>query len=127
MKQILCTESAPAAIGPYSQGVAAGSGQIIAVSGQLPIDCETGSFAGEDISSQTKQSLLNIQAILESHGCTLADVIKTTVFLKDLSEFAQMNEVYSSFFAEGPPARSTIEVAKLPRDAKVEIEALAVK
>lgn len=127
MKQVLHTDKAPAAIGPYSQGTAAKGGEIVFVSGQLPIDAATGNFAGEDIAAQTRQSLLNVQAILESHGCTLDNVIKTTVFLKDMNEFAQMNEVYATFFTAEPPARAAVEVARLPKDAKVEIEAVAVK
>lgn len=123
--QAISTLSAPSAIGPYSQGVATGSTAFI--SGQLPIDPATGEFAGSDIISQTRQSLKNLQAILESNDMAMADVVKTTVLLADIAEFAQMNQVYSEFFAEPFPARSAFQVAALPRGAKVEIEAIAVK
>lgn len=119
------TVSAPAAIGPYSQGVTAGNTAYI--SGQLPIDPATGEFAGADIVSQTRQSLLNMKAILEANGMTMADVVKTTVLLADIGEFAAMNQVYAEFFAEPYPARAAFQVAALPRGAKVEIEAIAVK
>ena len=119
------TASAPAAIGPYSQGVAAGNTAY--VSGQLPIDPATGEFAGPDIASQTRQSLQNMKAILEANGMTMADVVKTTVLLADIAEFAAMNQVYAEFFAEPYPARAAFQVAALPRGAKVEIEAVAVK
>ena len=119
------TPAAPAAIGPYSQGVAAGNTAY--VSGQLPIDPATGEFAGPDIVSQTRQSLKNLQAILEANGMAMADVVKTTVLLADIGEFAQMNGVYAEFFAEPFPARAAFQVAALPRGAKVEIEAIAVK
>lgn len=119
------TPLAPAAIGPYSQGIAAGSTAYI--SGQLPIDPATGEFAGPDIQSQTRQSLKNLQAILEANGMSMGSVVKTTVLLSDIKEFAQMNEVYAEFFAEPYPARAAFQVAALPRGAKVEIEAIAVK
>jgi len=117
--------SAPAAIGPYSQAILAG--ETIYVSGQLPIDPSTGAFAGEDIASQTRQSLTNIKAVLEEAGMTMADVTKTTVLLADISEFAAMNEIYAEFFAEPYPARAAFQVAALPKAAKVEIECVAVK
>lgn len=121
----ISTPSAPAAIGPYSQGVAAGNTAYI--SGQLPIDPATGEFAGPDIISQTRQSLKNLQAILEANEMAMTDVVKTTVLLADIAEFAQMNQVYAEFFAEPFPARAAFQVAALPRGAKVEIEAIAVK
>ena len=114
------TEQAPAAIGPYSQGISAEN--IAFVSGQLPIDPATGEFAGNDIASQTRQSLKNVQAILAENGMTMADVL-----LADIAEFAEMNQVYAEFFAEPFPARAAFEVAALPKNAKVEIEAIAVK
>lgn len=123
--QAISTPSAPSAIGPYSQGVAAGSTAYI--SGQLPIDPTTGEFAGSDIISQTRQSLKNLQSILESNDMAMTDVVKTTVLLADIAEFAQMNQVYDEFFAEPFPARAAFQVAALPRGAKVEIEAIAVK
>lgn len=123
-KKIINTESAPAAIGPYSQSVLAGN--ILFISGQLPIDHETGKFAGNDIKSQTEQSLKNIESILEKAGCTMDNVVKTTVLLNDMGDFAKMNEVYAKFFTKDYPARAAYEVAKLPKDALVEIEAVAV-
>ena len=123
-KKIINTESAPAAIGPYSQSVLAGN--ILFISGQLPTDPETGKFAGNDIKSQTEQSLKNIESILEKAGCTRDNVVKTTVLLNDMGDFAKMNEVYAKFFTKDYPARAAYEVAKLPKDALVEIEAVAV-
>ena len=127
MKQALATAQAPAAIGPYSQGIAAG--QTVYVSGQLPIDPATGAIP-EGIAAQTAQSLKNIQAILAEQGMTLADVVKTTVFLADLADFndfAEMNKVYGEYFAQPFPARSAVQVAKLPKGAPLEIECIAVK
>ena len=121
----IATSAAPAAIGPYSQGVAAGN--MAFVSGQLPIDPATGEFAGPDIVSQTRQSLTNVKAILEANGMSMADVVKTTVLLSDIAEFAQMNAVYAEFFSEPYPARAAFQAAALPKGAKVEIEAIAVK
>ncbi|MDK2964599.1 MULTISPECIES: RidA family protein [Lacrimispora] len=123
MKKVLATEKAPAAIGPYSQGVR--GGDYVFVSGQLPIDPATGTFAGEDIAAQTRQSLTNIKAILESGGLTMENVVKTTVLLKDINDFAAMNEVYATFFQGECPARAAFGVAALPKDALVEIEAIA--
>ncbi|MDR7813409.1 RidA family protein [Lacrimispora sp.] len=123
MKKVLATEKAPAAIGPYSQGVR--GGDYVFISGQLPINPATGEFAGEDIVSQTKQSLTNIKSILESEGLSMANVVKTTVLLKNISEFGAMNEVYASFFEGDCPARAAYEVAALPKNALVEIEAIA--
>ena len=119
------TPNAPAAIGPYSQAVAAGN--TLYISGQLPIDPATGEFAGADIVSQTRQSLTNMKAILEANGMSMADVVKSTVLLADIAEFAAMNQVYAEFFSEPVPARAAYQVAALPKAAKVEIEAIAVK
>lgn len=124
MKQVLATEQSPAAIGPYSQGIAAG--ETVYVSGQLPLDPATGAFP-EGIAAQTAQSLKNIQAILAQQGMTLANVVKTTVFLADINDFAEMNKVYGEFFTQPYPARSAVQVAKLPKDAPLEIECIAVK
>lgn len=124
-KQQISTNNAPAAIGPYSQGIE-GNGAIY-VSGQLPIDPKTGAFAGDDINSQTKQSLENVKAILTEAGLTLDDVVKTTVLLEDIADFGAMNEVYSTYFTGVCPARSAFQVVALPKGAKVEIEAVAVK
>lgn len=123
MKQVISTTKAPSAIGPYSQAIKAGN--ILITSGQLPIDPVTGSIP-EGITAQTRQSLLNCQAILESAGLTLADVVKTTVFLNDMNDFQAMNEVYATFFSGEYPSRSAVEVARLPKDALVEIECIAV-
>jgi len=119
------TENAPAPIGPYSQGVVA-SGSFLFTAGQVAIDPKTGQVIQGDIKIQTRQVLNNVKAIVEQGGATLGSVVKTTVFLKDMSEFAAMNEVYAEFFKSNPPARSTVEVARLPKDVKVEIEAIAV-
>lgn len=123
MKKIISTSAAPGAIGPYSQAVQAGG--FLYVSGQLPIDPASGLFAGEDITAQTRQSLSNIQAIVDSAGMTLSDVVKVNVFLKDMNDFAAMNAVYGEFFTEKFPARAAVEVARLPKDALVEIECVA--
>ena len=125
MKEIISTQAAPAAIGPYSQGV--GAGGIVITSGQIPLDPATGNFVEGGVAEQTRQSLLNVQAILAAAGLTLENVVKTTVFLKDMNDFAAMNEVYATFFPSNPPARSALQVGKLPRDAMVEIEAIAVR
>ncbi len=125
MKKIIATDKAPAAIGPYSQGVSAGS--LTITSGQLPIDPATGAFAEGGIAGQTRQSLENVKAVLAAAGYEMSDVIKTTVFLSDMNNFAAMNEVYATYFAGEAPARSAVEVARLPKDALVEIEAIAVK
>lgn len=124
-KQQISTNNAPAAIGPYSQGIE-GNGAIY-VSGQLPIDPKTGAFPGDDIKSQTKQSLENVKAILTEAGLTLDDVVKTTVLLEDIADFGAMNEVYSTYFTGVCPARSAFQVVALPKGAKIEIEAVAVK
>ena len=125
MKQPVQTTLAPAAIGPYSQAIQAGD--TVYVSGQLPIDPATGQFAEGDIRALTRQSLLNVQHILESVGLSMAHVVKTTVFLADMNDFAGMNEVYADFFAAPFPARSAVAVKTLPKGASVEIECVAVK
>ena len=125
MNKIIHTENAPAAIGPYSQAVQAGN--LLFVSGQIPVDPATGAFAGEDITTQARQSLNNVKAILEAAGYALSDVVKTTVLLDDMANFAAVNAVYSEFFTENCPARAAVQVAKLPKDALVEIEAIAVE
>lgn len=126
MKKELKTEKAPAAIGPYSQATMNAAG-LIFVSGQLPIDPATGAFAGEDIVSQTRQSLENIRNILASEGLTMDHVLKTTVLLQDISDFGAMNQVYATFFEGVCPARAAFQVAALPKGALVEIEAIASK
>lgn len=124
MKQI-DTKNAPAAIGPYSQAIDAGS--LVFLSGQLPIDPATGAFPEGGVKEQTRQSLLNVGAILEAAGLGYANVVKTTVFLADMSYFAEMNEVYSEFFSQPYPARSAVAVKALPKGALVEVEVLASK
>jgi len=119
------TENAPAAIGPYSQAIQAGN--TIYVSGQLPIDPATGAFAGEDIAAQTRQSLTNIKNILAAAGAQMSDVVKTTVLLADIADFAAMNAVYAEFFTAPFPARAAFQAACLPKNALVEIECVAVK
>lgn len=123
-KKVIATTNAPGAIGPYSQGI--DLGELVYTSGQLGLDPASGELAG-GVAEQTKQSLRNVQAILETAGSGLDRVVKTTVFLKDMNDFATMNEVYSTFFSEPYPARSAIEVARLPKDALVEIEVIALK
>ena len=120
----ISTQKAPAAIGPYSQAVDSGAG-LVFVSGQLPIDPSTGAFPEGGVSEQTRQSLLNAQAILRAAGLGLADVVKTTVFLADMDDFAAMNAVYATFFSEPFPARSAVAVKTLPKGALVEIECIA--
>lgn len=121
-KSILFTEKAPAAIGPYSQGNKIG--QLIFTSGQLPLNPETGELYDE-IKRATKQSLENLKAVIEAGGSSLDKVVKVVIFLKDMEDFAEVNEVYSEYFKENPPARSCVQVAKLPKDALIEIEAIA--
>ena len=125
MNRILNTTNAPAAIGPYSQGVQCCS--MVFVSGQLPFVPATGELLNGAVGEMTVQSMKNIEAILAEAGCTLKDVVKTTIFLKDLNDFAEVNAAYATFFPENPPARACVQVAKLPRDAKAEIEAIACK
>jgi len=122
---VIATRSAPGAIGPYSQGTVAG-GSLVFTAGQIPLNPATGELVTGDIRVQTRQVLENIRAILEAGGSDLAGVVKTTVFLKDLADFAAMNEVFAEFFPTAPPARSAVEVARLPRDVRVEIEAIGV-
>lgn len=124
MKEIVSTENAPGAIGPYSQAVK--TGNLIFCSGQIPIDPNTGEFVSDEVAAQTEQVLKNLSAVLEAAGSHLNDVVKTTVFLSDMNDFAAMNEVYGQFFNENKPARATVEAARLPRDARVEIECIAL-
>ena len=124
MKEIISTEKAPGAIGPYSQAVK--TGNMVFCSGQIPIDPATGNFVSEDVAEQTKQVLKNLSAVLEAAGTSLNNVVKTTVFLADMNDFVAMNEVYAKYFSENKPARATVQAARLPRDARVEIECIAV-
>ncbi|MGQ9502894.1 MAG: RidA family protein [Anaerolineae bacterium] len=124
-RRIITTEQAPSAIGPYSQGVQAGN--LIFTAGQGPVDPATGQLIAGSIEEQTRQTLRNIEAILAAAGCTMADVVKTTVFLVDMSDFKAMNSVYAEFFPVAPPARSTVQVSALPLGARIEIEAVAFR
>ncbi|HEX9614949.1 MAG TPA: RidA family protein [Bacteroidota bacterium] len=121
----ILTDKAPAPIGPYSQAVVV-DGKFVYTAGQIAIDPATNALMLGDIKGQTRQVLKNVEAILRSAGASMKSVVKTTVFLKDMGEFAQMNEVYAEFFSDSAPARSTVEVVRLPKDVKVEIEAIAV-
>ena len=123
MKKVISTTKAPSAIGPYSQAIQVGN--IIYTSGQIPIDPATGSFVEGGIKEQTRQSLLNVKAILEEVGLTMGNVVKTTVFMADMNDFADMNAVYAEFFIEPYPARSAVAVKTLPKGALVEIEVVA--
>lgn len=124
MKTQIDTEKAPAAIGPYSQGIK--YGQWIFTSGQLPMDPSTGEIVDGGIEEQTEQALKNIKGVLESAGASLGDVVKVTVFLEDMEDFDGMNKVYSKYFKEDFPARSCVQVARLPKDVKIEAESIAV-
>ena len=124
VKQIIATDHAPRAIGPYSQAVRAGN--LVFASGQISIDPATGEFVAGGVAEQTEQVLRNLTSVFAAAGVELNQIVKTTVFLADMEDFAAMNEVYGRFFGEQPPARATVQAARLPRDAKVEIEAIAV-
>ncbi|HTZ33346.1 MAG TPA: RidA family protein [Methylomirabilota bacterium] len=124
MKDVVYTPRGPKPIGPYSQAVRANG--FLFVSGQVGFDPQSGEFVGSDVRSQTERVLENLKAILEAAGVTLNHVVKTTVFLKDMNDFPAMNEVYAKYFASAPPARSTVQAAKLPKDALVEIDVIAV-
>ena len=124
VRERIQTDNAPAAIGPYSQAIKAGG--FVFVSGQIPIDPQTGQFVPGGIAEQTERVLKNLSAVLEAAGSSLDQVVKTTVFLADMKEFSGMNEVYATFFSSPPPARATVAAAGLPRDARVEIEVVAL-
>jgi len=123
-KRVVQTDKAPKAIGPYSQAIQAGN--FLFLSGQIPLDSKTGELVKGDIGQQTKQVLENIKGVLESQKLGMEDVVKVTIFLKDIANFNRVNEIYSIYFPTSPPARSTVEVAKLPRDVEIEIEAIAL-
>lgn len=122
--KVISTENAPGAIGPYSQAIVANG--MVFCSGQIPIDPATGEFVSEDVSEQTEQVFKNLAAVLEAAGASLESVVKTTVFLADMNDFAAMNEVYGRYFVTNQPARATVQAARLPRDARVEIECIAL-
>ncbi|CCO07417.1 RidA family protein [Desulforamulus hydrothermalis] len=121
-KTIISTDQAPAAIGPYSQAVKAGN--FLFISGQIPIDPATGNVVAGDIQDQTRQCIKNLQAICEAAGASLRDVVKTSVFIKDMNQFARVNEIYAQYFSDEPPARACVEVSCLPKNVLVEIEAV---
>jgi 2-iminobutanoate/2-iminopropanoate deaminase len=123
MKQVITTGKAPAAIGPYSQAIVSNGWAFL--SGQIPLDPATGQLIEGGIEAQTERVLENLRAVLEASGSSLADVVKTTVYLKDMGDFAAMNAVYGRYFTENPPARATIEAARLPKDVRVEIDCIA--
>ena len=124
MKKIVSTTEAPAAVGPYSQAVRVG--QFIFTAGQIPLDPKSGQIVSEDISEQTRRVLDNLTAVLAAENCTFKHIVKTTIFLMDMADFQAVNEVYASYFSDLPPARSTVQVAGLPKNARVEIECIAV-
>jgi 2-iminobutanoate/2-iminopropanoate deaminase len=126
MKKVIATDQAPAALGPYSQAVAAKCGQLVFCSGQIGIDPATGELVSADVAEQTRRVMENLQAILASAGTDFDAVVKTTLFLADIADFAAANEVYAGFFAKNPPARATVECSALPKGARVEIDAVAV-
>ena len=124
MKETITTKKAPGAIGPYSQAIKAGG--MVFCSGQIPIDPKTGEFVSQAVSEQTEQVLNNLSEVLKAAGTSLDNVVKTTVFLADMNDFVEMNEVYGRFFSANKPARATVQAARLPRDAKVEIDCIAL-
>ena len=124
MKETVSTTNAPGAIGPYSQAIKAGG--MVFCSGQIPIDPATGEFVSDVVSEQTDQVLKNLSEVLKAAGSSLDQVVKTTVFLADMGDFAEMNEVYGRYFSDNKPARATVQAARLPRDAKVEIDCIAL-
>lgn len=124
MKETISTNDAPGAIGPYSQAIKAGD--LVFCSGQIPIDPVTGEFVSDVVAEQTEQVLKNLDAVLKAAGTSLGNVVKTTVFLADMNDFAEMNDVYGRYFSENKPARATVQAARLPRDAKVEIDCIAL-
>ncbi len=123
-KKYVITKNAPAAIGPYSQGIIAGN--IVYTSGQLPIDPKTGELLKGDIEKETEQSLENVKAIIEEAGGTLEDIVKVNIYVKDIEDFSKINEIYGKYFSKHKPARSLVEVSKLPKDGDIEIEAIAI-
>ncbi|HEY4219809.1 MAG TPA: RidA family protein [Myxococcota bacterium] len=127
MKRVISTDKAPGAIGPYSQAIAIKASELVFCSGQIPLDPASGTIVDGGIEAQTERVLDNVAAVLDAAGCSLQDVVKTTIFLADMGDFAKVNELYAKRFTEAPPARSTVQAARLPRDAKVEIEVIAAK
>lgn len=127
MREVIKTDNAPQAIGPYSQAIKVSCGKMIYCSGQIPIDPKTGQVVGQTGAEQCKLVMENIRGLLAAAGSDLSQVIKTTIFLTDLADFAPVNDVYASFFPSNPPARSTVQVSRLPRDVRIEIEVIAIQ
>lgn len=125
-KRIVHSDDAPRAIGPYSQAVQVPSGKMTFLSGQIPLDPKTGALVEGDIAAQTERVMLNLKAVLAAAGCELSHVVRCTIFLQDMGDFAKVNEVYGRYFSENPPSRATVQVAALPKAARVEIDAIAV-
>ena len=125
MKEIIKTDAAPGAIGPYSQAVKVTGGSLVFVSGQIPLDPKSGEIVGQTASEQCQQVMNNLGAVLEAAGGDYSSIIKTTIFLSDMNDFGPVNEMYATFFDSAPPARATVQVGRLPKDVKVEIEAVA--
>lgn len=123
-KEIISTSKAPAAVGPYSQAIKVGD--FLFASGQIPFDPKTNELVADDIESQTRQVMKNVTAVLEAADLTLDNVVKTTVFMKDMNDFVQVNEIYAEYFTDNPPARSAVEAARLPKDVLIEMEVIAV-
>jgi 2-iminobutanoate/2-iminopropanoate deaminase len=126
-KRVISTDKAPAAIGPYSQAIAIQASELVFCSGQIALDPATKNIVEGGIEIQTERVLDNVKAVLEAAGCSFGDVVKTTIFLSDMNDFAKVNELYAKRFPSDPPARSTVQAARLPRDVKVEIEVIAAK
>ena len=126
-KRVISTDKAPKAIGPYSQAIAVTPKELVFCSGQIALDPASGNVVDGGIEAQTERVLDNVAAVLDASGCSLADVVKTTIFLADMNDFAKVNELYGKRFSKDPPARSTVQAARLPRDVKVEIEVIAAK
>lgn len=127
MRRSIQTSNAPAAIGPYAQAIAVAPSEMVFCSGQIPLDPASGALVEGGVEAQTERVLQNLGAVLEAAGCTFADVVRTTIFLKSMDDFATVNGVYAKYFSENPPARACVEVARLPKDVQVEIDAIAVK
>lgn len=124
MKKVITSKSAPAAIGPYSQGIEVTGSRLVFLSGQIALDPATGQLVNGGIEAETKQVMRNIEGLLKEMNASFDNVVKSTIFLKDLNDFTTVNQIYGAFFRQNPPARSTVEVSRLPRDAKVEIECI---
>ncbi len=125
MRKVIATKNAPGAIGPYNQAIVA-QGSMLFTAGQIPLNAESGEIVGTTIEEQTEKALSNLKAVVEAGGSSLANVIKTTVFMKDMNDFVKMNGVYAKYFDENPPSRSAVEVARLPKDVLVEVECIAL-